>query len=115
MKKNNNILLGILTLSIPVYIVFFIIFTFYLVFNVPAELWMNYLFPYVIVPHLCMSIISIFVFIVVMFHIIRNKRLTNVTKVLWIIVCLGTMALAIPIYWLVHIRTDQRLSIKNLL
>ena len=109
LNRSSKIVLGILTLLpllFAISLMGFIVINFLSVFFsrepvMPMMLfsYLSYVLPYVF-PIVLLSL-GLFVFYIV--HIVQNSFLDTEKRILWITVVFFTHAVAIPIYWYIHI------------
>lgn len=109
LNKPAKIVLGILTflpLLFAISILGFVIFNFFSMFFSQEPVMPMMLFSYLsyVLPHLFIIILlalGLLVFYIV--HIIQNSFLDSEKRILWIVVVFLAYAVAIPIYWYIHI------------
>lgn len=110
-SKGNDIMkkyiIGTLSVVPPVYIIAFIVFAVNLVLNVPNDEWTGMIFPYLFITHMLVMILNLFLLITFARHIFTNKRLSVSKRFIWCGLFFITFTIAMPIYWLIHIRNDM--------
>ncbi len=104
MKRIKNKYIRGLSLVPPVYIVYFLAFSYYLLNYVPNDQWGEFLFPYLIIPHVIVFLICIILVVVVGKHIFSNDNLNNKNRIMWVTAIIVTMSFLLPVYCIKHMK-----------
>lgn len=109
MSRNKAALLGIASIwpfiySILGFFVFFLtFFTFPLSEGRNSSNLFDILFPVLFICHFLTVFLVLFLMSVYIFHVIKNKKLSEQSKLLWVILLIIANVLVLPIYWYIYI------------
>jgi len=108
-SKSTRILIGVLTVWPPVYFVLFMSFiglNFFLIDNASHKAPPNidFFFKYLFPVHCLTMLISFALTAVYIVHAIKNDRIRQDMRVVWIIVLFMGNMFAFPVYWWIYLR-----------
>jgi hypothetical protein len=104
--KGMKVLVGLLTLWMPLYFIGFMVFVLSMIVvaaSQQGEKGLPVAFGILAVLHLFTLLLSIALAVFYIVHVVKNPRIQQTNRVVWVIVLLFGGVIAMPIYWYLHI------------